>query len=167
MEHIEHLSQNPKAAKKKQSAAGQKRSDEISNQKWAIVSLSSIPLVMTLGNSMLIPVLPSMENKLSISSFQTSMIITVYSIVAIFLIPVAGYLSDHIGRKKVIIPSLIIAGIGGLVSGFAAWKLDDAYWIILAAEPFKGSEQPGLPLLSCPWLVICLKTRMMLVVVWV
>jgi MFS transporter, ACDE family, multidrug resistance protein len=143
MEHIEHLSQNPKAAKKNQSAAGKKRSNEISNQKWAIVSLSSIPLVMTLGNSMLIPVLPSMEKKLAISSFQTSMIITVYSIVAIFLIPVAGYLSDHIGRKKVIIPSLIISGIGGLISGYAAWKLTDAYWIILIGRALQGVGAAG------------------------
>ncbi|EKN65832.1 multidrug resistance protein MFS [Neobacillus bataviensis LMG 21833] len=143
MEHIEQLSQNPRAAKKKQSAAGQKRSNEVSKQKWAIISLSSIPLVMTLGNSMLIPVLPSMEKKLSISSFQSSMIITVYSIVAIFLIPVAGYLSDHIGRKKVIIPSLIIAGIGGLVSGFASWKLDDAYWLILAGRALQGVGAAG------------------------
>ncbi|MBO0958351.1 MFS transporter [Neobacillus sp. MM2021_6] len=143
MEHIEQLSQNPRTAKKKQSTAGQKRSNEVSKQKWAIVSLSSIPLVMTLGNSMLIPVLPSMEKKLSISSFQSSMIITVYSIVAIFLIPVAGYLSDHIGRKKVIIPSLIIAGIGGLVSGFASWKLEDAYWLILAGRALQGVGAAG------------------------
>ncbi len=143
MEHIEQLSQKPRAAKKKQSAAGQKKSGEVAKQKWAITSLASIPLVMTLGNSMLIPVLPSMEKKLSISSFQTSMVITVYSIVAIFLIPVAGYLSDHIGRKKVIIPSLVIAGIGGLISGWAAWKLDDAYWLILIGRALQGVGAAG------------------------
>ncbi|MFZ7944363.1 MULTISPECIES: MFS transporter [Bacillaceae] len=143
MEHIENLSQKSKTAKKKKSAAGEKGANGLLNQKWAIISLSSIPLVMTLGNSMLIPVLPSMEKKLSISSFQTSMIITVYSIVAIFLIPVAGYLSDHIGRKKVIIPSLIIAGIGGLVSGWAAWKLDDAYWLILTGRALQGVGAAG------------------------
>lgn len=145
MEHIEKLSNNPQAAKKKRSLAGQKqkKSGEISKQKWAILSLSSIPLVMTLGNSMLIPVLPSMENKLSISSLQSSLIITVYSIVAIILIPVAGYLSDHIGRKKVIIPSLIIAGIGGLLSGWAAWKLDQAYWVILAGRALQGVGAAG------------------------
>ena len=142
MEHIEHLCQNPTADKKK-AAAGKKGSSEVSNQKWAIISMSSIPLVMTLGNSMLIPVLPSMEKKLSISSFQTSMIITVYSIVAIFLIPVAGYLSDHIGRKKVIIPSLIIAGIGGIISGWAAWKLDSAYWLILLGRALQGAGAAG------------------------
>ncbi|MCM3724211.1 MFS transporter [Neobacillus cucumis] len=98
---------------------------------------------MTLGNSMLIPVLPSMEKELTITSFQTSMIITVYSIVAIFLIPVAGYISDHIGRKKVIIPSLIIAGIGGLISGWAAWKLTDAYWLILVGRALQGVGAAG------------------------
>jgi MFS transporter, ACDE family, multidrug resistance protein len=143
MDHIERLSPTTGAPKNKSSSAGKKKSNEVSKQKWAILSLSSIPLVMTLGNSMLIPVLPSMEKKLSISSFQTSMIITVYSIVAIFLIPVAGYLSDHIGRKKVIIPSLIIAGIGGLISGWAAWKLDNAYWLILMGRALQGVGAAG------------------------
>ncbi|WP_312472650.1 MFS transporter [Neobacillus sp.] len=143
MEHIDQLWKSTPARQKKQSKSGQKRSEEISKQKWAILSLSSIPLVMTLGNSMLIPILPSMEKKLAITSLQTSMIITVYSVVAIFLIPIAGYLSDHIGRKKIIIPSLIIAGIGGLISGWAAWKLDNAYWVILAGRALQGVGAAG------------------------
>ncbi|MCO0598922.1 MFS transporter [Peribacillus butanolivorans] len=99
---------------------------------WCIVSMASIPLVMTLGNSMLIPVLPVFEEKVNITSFQSSMIITSYSIASIFLIPVAGYLSDRIGRKKVILPSLILALIGGLIAGFVSWKMDNPYtWIIL------------------------------------
>ncbi|MFX3673421.1 MAG: MFS transporter [Paenisporosarcina sp.] len=99
---------------------------------WCIISMASIPLVMTLGNSMLIPVLPILEKKVDITSFQSSMIITSYSVAAIFLIPVAGYLSDRIGRKKVILPSLILALIGGLIAGFASWKMEDPYtWIII------------------------------------
>jgi MFS transporter, ACDE family, multidrug resistance protein len=143
MENIEHLGPTPKPVKTQHTTAGNKKSNEVSKQKWAIISLSSIPLVMTLGNSMLIPVLPSMEKELSISSFQTSMIITVYSIVAILLIPIAGYLSDHVGRKRVIIPSLIIAGVGGLISGFAAWKMDNPYWIILISRALQGVGAAG------------------------
>ncbi len=112
-------------------------------KRWAIVSLASIPLVMTLGNSMLIPVLPTIEEKLKISSFKVSMIITLYSIVAIILIPLAGYLSDRLGRKKVIIPSLLIAGIGGLISGFASWKLNDPYMIILLGRVLQGVGAAG------------------------
>ncbi|CAH0345702.1 MFS transporter [Bacillus sp. CECT 9360] len=99
---------------------------------WCIVSMASIPLVMTLGNSMLIPILPIFEDKVGITSFQSSMVITSYSISSIFLIPVAGYLSDKFGRKKVILPALIIALIGGLIAGFASWKLDQPFtWIII------------------------------------
>ncbi|MFZ3589577.1 MFS transporter [Bacillus sp. DJP31] len=112
-------------------------------KRWAIVSLASIPLVMTLGNSMLIPVLPTIEEKLKISSFQVSMIITLYSVVAIILIPIAGYLSDRIGRKKVIIPSLLIAGIGGLLSGWAAWKMKDPYVMILLGRVLQGVGAAG------------------------
>lgn len=110
---------------------------------WDLVSLASIPLVMTLGNSMLIPVLPTIEKELNISSLQVSMIITVYSVVAIFLIPIAGYLSDQFGRKRIIIPSLIIAAIGGVISGWASWQVKDAYGIIIIGRVLQGVGAAG------------------------
>ncbi|MBS4193025.1 MFS transporter [Bacillus sp. FJAT-49705] len=137
MEHVEKLKFGSKNAHKKRSG------NNVQKQKWAILSLASIPLVMTLGNSMLIPVLPEMEKYLNITPFQTSMILTVYSLVAIIFIPVAGCLSDHFGRKKIIIPSLIIAGIGGVISGWASWKLADAYWIILCGRALQGLGAAG------------------------
>ena len=69
-------------------------------KKVDLLALASIPLVMTLGNSMLIPVLPMLEEALSITQLQSSLVITIYSIAAIILIPIAGYLSDKFGRKK-------------------------------------------------------------------
>ncbi|AJS59370.1 MFS transporter [Paenibacillus sp. IHBB 10380] len=115
------------------------------NKKWDLAALASIPLIMTLGNSMLIPILPLISRKLHISSFKVSMLITVYAIVAILLIPIAGYLSDRFGRKKVIIPSLIIAAIGGVVSAVAAWLTGGmtAYWIILGGRLLQGIGASG------------------------
>lgn len=132
---MEHLEKIPKGVAKEKS---DRVKHDLLDKRWAILSLSSIPLVMTLGNSMLIPVLPMMERELTISSFQSSLIITVYSVVAIFLIPIAGFLSDHIGRKKVIIPSLLIAGIGGIISGWASWQMNDGYWLILIGRALQG-----------------------------
>jgi len=136
MNYVEKLftSSEDKSSKKKSGT---------SSQKWAILSISSIPLVMTLGNSMLIPVLPILEREMKISSFQSSLIITVYSIVAIFLIPIAGYLSDRLGRKKVIIPSLALAGIGGLIAGWATWKMTDGYWLVLVGRALQGAGAAG------------------------
>ncbi|GAA5416725.1 bacillibactin exporter [Paraliobacillus ryukyuensis] len=118
-------------------------SKDIHEKRWAIVSLASIPLIMTLGNSMLIPVLPLMEKKLDITALQSSYIITFYSVVAIILIPLAGFLSDRYGRKIVIIPSLLIAGAGGLLSGYAAWKMESPYMIILIGRILQGVGVSG------------------------
>ncbi|USG68346.1 MFS transporter [Brevibacillus ruminantium] len=98
---------------------------------------------MTLGNSMLIPILPTLQTKLGVSSFQISMIITVYSAVAIVLIPLAGYLSDQFGRKKVIVPSLIITALGGLISGVSAMMFQDSYWLILLGRMLQGAGAAG------------------------
>lgn len=117
--------------------------DEVHEKRWEIVSLASIPLIMTLGNSMLIPILPLMEKELGISKMQTSYIITVYSLVAIVLIPIAGFLSDRYGRKIVIIPSLLIAGAGGLLSGYAAWKMESPYMVILLGRILQGVGVSG------------------------
>lgn len=115
-----------------------------SNEKrWAIISLASVPLIMTLGNSMLIPILPVMEEKLDISKLQSSYIITVYSVVAIICIPIAGYLSDRYGRKKVMVPALILTGIGGLIAGLAAWKMDSAFVVILIGRILQGIGASG------------------------
>lgn len=114
------------------SAQTEKRKLDKDEKRWIIISLASIPLIMTLGNSMLIPVLPMLEKELDISKLQTSYIITVYSVVAIFFIPLAGYLSDRFGRKKIIIPSLIVTAIGGGIAAFASWKIENPFvWIIV------------------------------------
>ncbi|WP_102692971.1 MFS transporter [Rummeliibacillus pycnus] len=110
---------------------------------WCITSLASIPLVMTLGNSMLIPVLPILEKKVGISSFQSSMIITSFSVASILLIPVAGYLSDRFGRKIVIVPSLLLTIIGGLIAAFASWKMQNPYSLIIVGRILQGIGAAG------------------------
>src|SRR3954462_10248565 len=85
-----------------------------------IVAIGSIPLILVLGNSMLIPVLPKMKTELDISQFQTSMIISVFSISAAIMIPILGYLSDRFSRKAVVIPAFILYGAGGVLAGAAA-----------------------------------------------
>ncbi|WP_082927849.1 MFS transporter [Paenibacillus oryzisoli] len=110
---------------------------------WSLFAIASIPLIMTLGNSMLIPVLPSIRNELQITSFQVSLLITVYSAVAIFLIPIAGYMSDRFGRKIIIIPSLLITGIGGLIAGLGAWWLENSYVVIILGRALQGVGAAG------------------------
>ncbi|WP_379133581.1 MFS transporter [Paenibacillus sp. sgz500958] len=113
--------------------------------KGDLFALASIPLIMTLGNSMLLPILPLISRHLEVSSFQVSMLITVYGLVAIVMIPIAGFLSDRYGRKTVILPSLILTAAGGALAAWAAWKSagTSAYWIILAGRFIQGIGAAG------------------------
>ncbi len=109
----------------------------------SLTAIASIPFIVTLGNSMLIPVLPVIERELGITTFQSSLIITVYSIVAVFFIPLAGLASDRIGRKNVIIPALAITGAGGLLSAVASVSVQSPFYLILTGRLIQGIGASG------------------------
>ncbi|KXG77433.1 Bacillibactin exporter [Fervidicola ferrireducens] len=105
--------------------------------------LSLVPFIMVLGNSMLIPVLPRIKESLRISQFWVSLLITAFSIPAGLVIPLAGMLSDQIGRKKVMAPALIIYGLGGVVAGLSSVFSENPYWGILAGRMIQGIGAGG------------------------
>ncbi|WP_152525535.1 MULTISPECIES: MFS transporter [Sediminibacillus] len=98
---------------------------------------------MTLGNSMLIPILPKMESELGINSFQASLTITIFSIAAAISIPVLGYLSDRFTRKSIILPALTLYGLGGLLAGMASAWFDNAYMWVLIGRALQGIGAAG------------------------
>lgn len=108
-----------------------------------LIALGSVPLIMVLGNSMLIPILPTMQAQLHISKFQASLVITLFSVPAGIIIPLAGFLSDRYGRKVVIIPALLLYAAGGLVAGFAAMFIDNPYVVIMIGRIFQGLGAAG------------------------
>ncbi len=115
-----------------------------SKQKVTLAGLGSVPFVMVLGNSMLIPILPTMERSLDLTSFQASLVITMFSVPAGLMIPLPGFLSDYFTRRVVIIPALLLYGLGGLVAGVAA--LIDAgptYALIIAGRILQGIGAAG------------------------
>ena len=105
--------------------------------------LCSIPFVMVLGNSMLIPVLPKIRSVLHLSQIQTGLIITAFSVSAGLVIAFVGILSDRIGRKKVISPALIIYGLGGAGAALAGALMENPYTVILVARVVQGIGAAG------------------------
>ncbi|WP_424765530.1 MFS transporter [Paenibacillus sp. sgz302251] len=108
---------------------------------WEFIAIATIPMVLVFGNSMLVPILPVMQKELGISKFQSSLIITIFSLAAGVFIPIIGYLSDRFGRKIIIIPALIIYGGGGILAGFGA--LWSSYGIIITARAIQGLAAAG------------------------
>ncbi|MDP4097726.1 MFS transporter [Paenibacillus sp. P96] len=127
--HIQHNEQN----KEKSSKGGDKRKE--------YTALASVPLVLVLGNSMLVPILPELQSKLHISQFQSSLVISVFSIAAGIIIPISGYLSDRFSRKAVLIPSLILYGSAGILAGMGAvWN---SYTILMSGRVLQGMGAAG------------------------
>lgn len=108
-----------------------------------VIAIGSIPLIMTLGNSMLVPILPKMKSELHLSQLQVSLTITVFSIVAAIFIPILGYLSDRFSRKVIIVPALFLYGIGGLLAGFASAWFSHAFVWILIGRSLQGIGAAG------------------------
>lgn len=105
--------------------------------------LASVPFVMVLGNSMLIPVFPKMEEVMNLSQFQVGLLITAFSIPAGILIPFTGAASDYVGRKTVMAPALILYGLGGLIAGSAALLLAKPFTLILIGRIVQGIGAGG------------------------
>ncbi|HEY8464375.1 MAG TPA: MFS transporter [Bacillota bacterium] len=111
--------------------------------------LCLVPLIMVLGNSMLIPVLPSIQKELHVNVVQVGLLITFFSIPAGIVIPFAGVLSDRVGRKKVMFPALLIYGSGGILAGiFAIVFREQAFPWIISARIIQGIGAGGTYQLS-------------------
>lgn len=106
--------------------------------------LCAVPLIMVLGNSMLIPILPQMKQALNISQFEVGLVITLFSIPAGLTIPLAGLLSDRLSRKWIIAGALIVYAAGGLIAGLSAVFLKtNAYLAIMVGRVLQGIGAAG------------------------
>lgn len=78
-----------------------------------LIALLIIPFAWALSNSMIIPILPQIQTALSITDVQAGLLITALSVPTAIFLPFSGFLSDHYGRVKIMIPALILYGLGG------------------------------------------------------
>lgn len=107
------------------------------------LSLCGIAWVMVLGNSMLIPVLPQLGKAMTLTQVETGLIITSFSVGAGLTIPVFGLLSDHVGRKTIVVPSLVVFGVAGSAAGLAGLLLASPFTAILLARFLQGMGAGG------------------------
>jgi len=78
-----------------------------------------ITLMAVLGVASITPAFPTIARDLNISAQKVGLLITVFTLPGALLVPVLGVLADRYGRKKIVIPALMLFGVAGGACYFA------------------------------------------------
>jgi len=73
----------------------------------------AVTLISVMSISSVTPAFPGVVRDLGISVSEVGLLVTVYSIPGIFLTPFLGVLADRLGRKRVLLPSLLLFSLAG------------------------------------------------------
>ena len=74
----------------------------------------SSSLVMMMGTIIIYPVLPVIHDSLHIPKAQIGIVISAFTLPAVFIAPLAGFIADLRGRKWIMVISLLLYGLAGL-----------------------------------------------------
>jgi MFS transporter, ACDE family, multidrug resistance protein len=80
--------------------------------------LWGVTLMAVLGVSSVTPAFPTIVREFGITSGQVGLLITVFTLPGIVMTPVLGVLSDRHGRKKILVPALLLFGMAGGACAF-------------------------------------------------
>ncbi len=72
-----------------------------------------VTLMAVLGSSSISPAFPEVRQQFGVSVGQVGLLITVFTLPGVFLTFFAGALSDRFGRKRILVPSLLLFGSAG------------------------------------------------------
>ncbi|MGH7997912.1 MAG: MFS transporter, partial [Brasilonema sp.] len=78
-----------------------------------------VTLISVLGVMSLNPILPTIGKSFNLSPQQIGLIMTSFLVPIAIGTPIFGVLADRIGRKKILVPSLLLFALGGTLSAFA------------------------------------------------
>ncbi|NJR73103.1 MAG: MFS transporter [Scytonema sp. CRU_2_7] len=82
--------------------------------------INSVTLMAILGGTIFNPTLPTIQKFFQVSEDQASWVATLFQLPGAFVTPIFGVLADILGRKQILVPSLLIFALGGAFSGLAS-----------------------------------------------
>lgn len=92
-----------------------------------LLLIFAITLMAVMGVASISPALPLIQEKFDISTTQTGLLVTFFTLPGIFLTPVLGVLADRYGRKLILVPSLLLFGL----AGFACAIAPGFFWLLV------------------------------------
>ena len=103
---------------------------------WTIWTTVALDLV---GFGIVVPILGVYAERYGASGFQVGWLFASFSLAQFVMAPVLGRLSDRIGRKPVIVISLVGTAVGSLVTGLAG-----SLWLLFLGRALDGASGASL-----------------------
>ncbi|PSP59304.1 MFS transporter [Halobacteriales archaeon QH_7_66_36] len=100
-------------------------------------------LVAVMGVSLISPALPAVQEAWNISESQASLLLSAFTLPGIFLTLPIGLLADRIGRKPILIPSLVVFGLSG---GGIIFISD--FMLLLVLRAIQGAASSAIVMLT-------------------
>lgn len=97
---------------------------------WAIWSCVALDLV---GFGIVLPILPLYAKRYGASPFTATALVAAFSAAQLVFSPVWGRVSDRVGRKPVLVLSLVGTAVGSLITGLAG-----SLWILFLGRLVDG-----------------------------
>ena len=101
--------------------------------------LFAVTLVAVGNVSSVAPAFPQVVEVFGISRVQVGWVVTAYSLPGILSAPLAGGLADRLGRKHVLVPTLLVFGVAG-----GACALARSFPVLLALRVVQGAAAAPL-----------------------
>jgi len=84
-----------------------------------LLIIFTVSLITFLVLASIPPAFPKIIQALNVPPQKIGLLISVFSLPSLVLGPVVGVLADRVGRKKILVPSLVLFGIAGTACAFA------------------------------------------------
>jgi len=112
-------------------------SDESSGVPWRsprLYLLLATAAVAPLDVTIVGPALPAIADAFGVSSARSGLVITAFAAPGAVLAPVVGMYADRFGRRRVVVPCLLVYGVAGV-----AVTLATDLWTVLVLRAVQGS----------------------------
>lgn len=113
---------------------------------WSSPTLRAVllsTLMLPLGVPLLSPILPAFRNALGITAPEAALLVTMYFAPGVLLAPPFGLLADRYGRRRVLVPALLVFGAAGTLVA-----VTDAFLFIIALRVVQGTAAAGVIVLT-------------------
>ncbi len=98
-----------------------------------LLTIFSISLIVVMGVSSIMPAFPAITRAFAITAGEVGWLVAVFTLPGIFLAPVWGVAADRWGRKRVLVPTLVLFALAG-----SAGALADDFATLLVLRALQG-----------------------------